>query len=255
MGVVCHERSMLEVMASRPAPLPRVLTLLALLAVGVALAWLLPVKQWLLVLLQWTAMHREQAWALYIAAYVLATVCFVPATILTLAAGAIFGIVTGSVLVSIGSTLGATAAFYVGRSLAREWISRRIAGWPRFKALDAVLGQRGFVIVLLTRLSPAFPFFLLNYAYGVSSVRPRDYIVGSWIGMMPATVAYVYLGTLAASLAQLVSGGAGAAQSGPLRWILLGFGIIATLAVTLVVTRLARRQLEQQIAALPPGSV
>ncbi len=230
----------------------RLLSLLAILALLAALVWLLPVKPWLLALLEWTALHREKAWALYVLTYVVATVCFLPASILTLAGGAIFGLAAGSVLVSIGSTLGAVAAFYVGRSFARDWISQRIAAWPRFRALDAALGRRGFLIVLLTRMSPAFPYFLLNYAYGVSSVRPRDYILGSWLGMMPATVAYVYLGTLAASIAQVVSGGAsGASQPGMLRWVLLAFGIAATIAVTVVVTRLASRELDSQLATEP----
>jgi uncharacterized membrane protein YdjX (TVP38/TMEM64 family) len=230
----------------------RLVIAIVVMTLVAAALWLLPIKPWLLALLQWTAAHREQAWTLFILTYVIATVCFLPATILTLAAGAIFGLVTGSVLVSIGSTLGATAAFFVGRSVARQWISRRIAAWPRFRALDAALGERGFLIVLLTRLSPAFPFFLLNYAYGVSSVKPRDYIAGSWIGMMPATVAYVYLGTLAASLAQVVSGGAaGASQVGSLRWALLALGVVATITVTVVVTKLASRQLDKSLASGP----
>ena len=227
----------------------RVLVLLVFVVLIGAALWLLPIKPWLLAVLEWTAAHRQQAWAWYILLYVIATVCFLPASVLTLAAGAIFGVATGSLLVSIGSTLGATAAFFVGRSLAREWISRRIAAWPRFRALDAALGQRGFLIVLLTRMSPAFPFFLLNYAYGVSSVRPRDYILGSWLGMMPATVAYVYLGSLAASVAQVVSGRAGsAAKPNPLSWLLLAFGIMVTIAVIVIVTRLASRQLDTQLS-------
>jgi uncharacterized membrane protein YdjX (TVP38/TMEM64 family) len=223
--------------------------ILAILALAL---WLLPIRPWLLASLQWTAEHREKAWLLFVVTYIVATVCFLPATILTLAAGAIFGVGTGSVLVSIGSTLGATAAFFVGRSLARDWIGQRIAAWPRFHALDAALAERGFLIVLLTRMSPAFPFFLLNYAYGVSSVKPSDYILGSWLGMLPATAAYVYLGTLAASLAQVVSGSAGgAAQSGSLRWVLLALGVLATIALTVVVTKLASRQLDRRLTEGP----
>lgn len=227
----------------------RVLLLGLLIALMVAALLWLPIKDWTRVLLEWTAVHRGTAWALFVLIYIVATVAFIPATPLTLAAGAIFGVATGSLLVSVGSTLGASAAFFVGRGLARDWIKAKISAWPRFLALDAALGERGFLIVLLTRLSPAFPFFLLNYAYGVSAVRPREYILGSWIGMMPATVAYVYIGSLAASIAQVLGGGAAAAaQSSPLRWILLGLGALATIAVTIVVTKLAGKQLETRLS-------
>ncbi len=233
----------------------KILLIAALVAIVAALLWWLPIKDWIRDLLEWTAAHRRTAWALYVLIYIVATVLFIPATPLTFAAGAIFGLATGSILVSLGSTLGATAAFFVGRSLARDWVSRKISGWPRFRALDAALGERGFLIVLLTRLSPAFPFFLLNYAYGVSTVRPRDYVLGSWLGMMPATVAYVYIGTLLANLAEVFGGkAASVAQQGSLRWVLLGLGIVATIAVTVVVTRLASRQLAAQLkdGAAPP---
>lgn len=229
--------------------------ILVLIALGVVMLMWLPLKDWLRALLEWTALHRETAWLVYVLVYVVATVCFIPATPLTLAAGAIFGLTSGSLLVSAGSTLGATAAFFIGRGLAREWVGSRIAAWPRFRALDAAVGQRGFLIVLLTRLSPAFPFFLLNYAYGLSAVRPRDYILASWLGMMPATVAYVYIGTLAANIAQVLSGEtATSAQSSPLRWALLACGLIATIAVTVVITRLAGRQLDSQLGDAPVPS-
>ena len=138
------------------------------------------------------------------------------------------------------------AAFFVGRTLARDWVGRKIEAWPRFRALDSALTSRGFWIVLLTRLSPLFPFNLLNYAYGVTGVRARDYIIASWIGMLPATVLYVYAGTVAASLTEAV---AGDAEIGSARYVLLGVGLAATLAVTVLVTRLASRALDRELAA------
>ena len=222
----------------------RILIFLVVAAALVAAVLLLPVKVWLATALQWTAAHREIAGIAFVALYIVATVCFLPGVILTFAAGAIFGVVNGVALVSLGSTLGATAAFFVGRTLARDWISRRIVAWPKFNALNAALGARGFWIVLLTRLSPAFPFFLLNYAYGVSAVRPRDYIAGSWLGMLPATVAYVYAGSVAASLGEVLSGKLRLGASGP--W-LLSLGLIATIAVTVLITRVAKRFLDREI--------
>lgn len=226
----------------------RALIAAIVLAVIVTALFLLPVKDWIRELLEWTTAHRQAASALFVVIYVISTVAFIPATPLTLAAGVIFGVVNGSLLVSAGSTLGASAAFFLGRGLARNWIKQKVSAWPRFRALDAALAQRGFLIVLLTRMSPAFPFFLLNYAYGVSAVRPRDYILASWLGMMPATIAYVYVGTLAANLAQALNGGAVEHLRGsPLRWILLGLGLLATVLVTIVVTRLAGKQLKIQL--------
>ena len=201
-------------------------------------------KEWLHAALGWTAAHREASGLAFMALYVLATVCLVPGLILTVAGGALFGLARGVVLVSAGSVLGATAAFFIGRTLAREWIGRHIARWPRFRALDGALAERGFWIVLLTRLSPLFPFNLLNYAYGVTAVRPRDYIVGSWLGMLPATVLYVYAGSVAASLAQAIAGRVRTGWSGTM---LLVVGLSATVAVAVLVTRLARRRLEHEL--------
>ncbi len=217
---------------------------LLLAACLVVIVWLLPVREWLADFLAWTQVNPGTAWLLFIAVYVIATVCFLPALPLTIAAGAIFGLGKGFALVSLASTLGATAAFFVGRTLARNWVSRKIEAWPRFGALDRSLHQRGFWIVLLTRLSPLFPFFLLNYAYGVSAVRVRDYIPASWLGMMPGTLAYVYAGTAAASLAQALSGKVDIGANG---WILLAIGFAATIAVTILVTRLAGRELAREI--------
>lgn len=220
-----------------------VLLIVAALAV---VAFALPLQQWLGAAIAWTAAHRELAGLAFVALYVVATVAFVPGLPLTLAAGALFGVVEGSVLVSIGSTLGATAAFFSGRTVAREWVRRRIAAWPRFVAVDRAVESRGFLVVLLTRLSPLFPFFLLNYAYGVTAVRPRHYVLGSWLGMMPATVAYVYAGSLAADVSQAL---AGEAELGATGWLLLGLGFAATVTVTVVVTRVARGFLDREIGA------
>lgn len=224
--------------------------LLIALAALLLAARMLPLGDLLRSALEWTALHRDVAGAAFVALYVVATICFVPGLPLTLAAGALFGVVAGSVLVSIGSTLGATAAFFVGRTAARDWVRGRIAAWPRFVAVDRAVESRGFLVVLLTRLSPLFPFFLLNYAYGVTAVRPRDYVLGSWLGMMPATVAYVYAGSLAASVSQALTG---EAQLGSGGWLLLGLGGVATVAVTWLVTRLARAQLERTLATPQAG--
>ena len=191
---------------------------------------------------------RLGAWGpiAFVFLYILATVLFLPGSIVTLGAGVLFGVVWGSVYVSIASTVGATAAFLIGRYLARDWVVRKIKGNQTFQAIDDAVAEGGWRIVGLTRLSPIFPFNMLNYAFGLTQVSLRDYFFASWIGMMPGTVMYVYLGSLAGSLATLGSG-ARARTAG--EWVLYTVGLLATVVVTLYVTRKARAALKQRIRA------
>ncbi|WP_144416084.1 TVP38/TMEM64 family protein [Calothrix sp. 336/3] len=178
----------------------------------------------------------------FIGLYILATVAFLPGSILTLGAGVVFGVVWGSLYVFLGATLGATAAFLVGRYLARNWVSQKIAGNSKFAAIDTAVGREGFKIVLLTRLSPIFPFNLLNYALGITGVSLKDYFLAS-IGMLPGTIMYVYIGSLAGNLAMI---GSQTQPTNPtLQWAIRIIGFIATLAVTLYVTRVARKALAE----------
>src|SRR5215510_16186752 len=179
---------------------------------------------------------------IFVALYVVATVLFVPGSVLTLGAGAVFGVVLGSVCVSISATLGATAAFLVGRYLARDAIARKIEKNEKFAAIDRAVADEGWKIVFLTRLSPVFPFTLLNYAFGLTRVKLGHYVLASWIGMMPGTVMYVYLGSL-------VNVSAGHRQRTTGEWVLYGVGLLATVAVTVFVTRLARNALAQKIGS------
>ena len=178
---------------------------------------------------------------IFIGLYVVATVLFIPGSVLTLGAGAIFGVALGSVCVSISATLGATAAFLVGRYLARDAITRRIEKNATFATIDRAVAGEGWKIVLLTRLSPVFPFTLLNYAFGLTRVKLSHYVLASWIGMIPGTVMYVYLGSL-------VKIGAGQRHRTPGEWILYGVGLLATVTVTVFVTRLARKALADKIS-------
>lgn len=180
----------------------------------------------------------------FIAIYIAATVAFFPGSILTLGAGVLFGVGLGALYVFLGATLGATAAFLVGRYLARGWVSKKIEGNTKFHAIDEAVGREGFKIVLLTRLSPIFPFNLLNYAYGVTGVSLKDYVLAS-IGMIPGTIMYVYIGSLAGSIATL---GTGTQPTNPgIQWAIRIIGFIATVAVTVYVTRVARKALAETV--------
>lgn len=180
----------------------------------------------------------------FIGLYIVATVAFLPGSILTLGAGVVFGIVAGSIYVFIAATFGATAAFLVGRYLARGWVAEKIRGNPKFAAIDKAVATEGLKIVLLTRLSPILPFNLLNYAFAITGVSLKDYVVGS-VGMIPGTIMYVYLGSLASNLALI---GTEAQPSNPtVEWIIRILGLVTIVAVTIYVTRLARQALNEEV--------
>jgi uncharacterized membrane protein YdjX (TVP38/TMEM64 family) len=178
----------------------------------------------------------------FICIYIIATIAFLPAFVLTLGAGVLFGVWLGSIYVFIGATLGSILAFLVGRYFARDWVIKKIASNEQFSAIDRAVGKEGLKIVVLTRLSPLFPFNLLNYAFGVTGVSAQDYIIGS-LGMIPGTLMYVYIGSLAGSLALI---GTAAQPTNPtLQWTIRIVGFIATVAVTVYVTRIAKQALNQ----------
>jgi uncharacterized membrane protein YdjX (TVP38/TMEM64 family) len=180
----------------------------------------------------------------FVIGYVLATVAFVPGSLLTLAGGAIFGLVEGTVVVFLGASLGAIAAFLVSRYVARRAIERRLSG-SRFAALDRAIEKEGRKIVFLLRLSPVFPFVFLNYALGLTRVRLLDYALACF-GMLPGTILYVYYGKVVGDVAALAAGAA--AERGTAHYVVLGLGLLATLIVTTVVTRIAQRALKSSAA-------
>jgi uncharacterized membrane protein YdjX (TVP38/TMEM64 family) len=200
-------------------------------------------QAYLLRSLDWISGLGAWGFLIFMFIYILACVFFLPGSILTLGAGVVFGLIEGTLIVSVSSTLGATAAFLVGRYLARDWVARKVEGNPKFKSIDDAVAREGWKIVGLTRLSPVFPFNLLNYAYGLTKVSLRDYFFASWIGMFPGTVMYVYIGSLAGDLARL-SGGGRTKTTG--EWVLYIVGFAATVMVTIYVTRIARSALNQK---------
>jgi uncharacterized membrane protein YdjX (TVP38/TMEM64 family) len=217
-------------------------TLLALLLVAAVIAGLrlLPAQDWLERFLDWASGTGTAGMVVFVAVYVVAAVLFVPGSILTLGAGAVFGLFWGTAAVSVGSTLGAAAAFLVGRYLARERVARWAGENPKFEAIDAAVGRAGGRIVLLARLSPLFPYNLLNYLFGLTRVGFWSYLLASWAGMFPATVLYVYLGFAGRAAAQAVAGPGIGNGWEAIFWIV---GLAATALLTYLLTRLARRAL------------
>jgi uncharacterized membrane protein YdjX (TVP38/TMEM64 family) len=200
--------------------------------------------------LQWIENAGPAGPIVFFILYVVATVFMLPGTILTLGAGFVFGVVKGSILVSLSSTAGATAAFVVGRTIARERVERRIESNATFRAMDRAVGREGWKIVGLTRLTPVFPFNLLNYAFSLTRVSLKHYVLASWAGMIPGTILYVYIGSLGGSLAELGRDRSGQART-PAEWAIYIVGLIATAAVTILVTRIARRALKQRMHPAP----
>lgn len=195
------------------------------------------------VFVEWVRGQGALAPVVFVAGYAAAVVVLVPGSLLTLAAGAIFGLRDGVAIVFVGAVAGASAAFLIARHLVRRPFERRLAGDTRFAAIDQAVSREGRKIVFLLRLSPVFPFSLLNYGLGLTQVRFADYVAAS-IGMLPGTFLYVYYGKLAGDVASLAAGAATPKGTG--YWLVLGLGLAATVAVTVLITRLARRALASE---------
>ena len=180
----------------------------------------------------------------FIGGYILATVAMVPGLLLTLAGGALFGLVRGTLYVFVAASIGATAAFLISRHVVRDAVVRRVSTDERFAAVDAAIAREGRKIAFLIRLSPLFPFNVTNYALGLTAVRLRDYVIAC-IGMLPGTILYVYYGRLIGDVANVVSGAR--APRGPEYWLLLVTGLVATILVTALITRAARRALRTSV--------
>ncbi len=229
---------------------PRLVIFVVVVIALLTAAATLPIVDWVRWLLTWVEENRAVSWAVFIVVYIVATVFLVPGSLLTLGAGFVFGLPIGFVIVSFASVAGASCAFLVGRFFVRGWVEGKLVNMPRFNALDRAVGEKGWLIVLLTRLSPAFPFNLLNYALGITQVRFTHYVLASWVGMIPGTVLYVYFGSVALDIAELFSGNL--PESDASVWLFYG-GLTATLVLTVVVTRFATRALNAELSREADG--
>ncbi len=234
----------------------RIVRILAALAIAGLLFYVLrvlPVRDLLERFLAWIQELGPTGVVVFVLGYAIAAL-LLPASLLTLGAGAAFGPVVGTAAVSVGSTTTACLAFLIGRRFARRFVEAKMASFPKFQAVDRAVAGQGFKIVLLTRLSPAFPFTWMNYAYGLTQVRFRDYALASWLGMLPGTAMYVYFGHAGKLALQAASGGT-AATGGNAKLVMQIIAGLATVAVTIVVTRVARKALAEAVpgAAAPAG--
>lgn len=185
------------------------------------------------------------SWApvLFILIYIVASIAFVPGAVLTLIAGALFGFARGVPTVFIGALLGSSAAFFLSRLALRDRVARWVARDPRAAAVSRAVGEQGYRVILLLRLSPVVPYNVLNYALGASTVRYRDFAIGS-LGMLPATVLYTYYGKVAGDVTAVAAGAA--PPRGPEYYGLLAVGLVATVGATMAITRAAKKSLAQR---------
>lgn len=207
---------------------------------------LLPLAEWVTVVVEWAQAHPVAGPISYIAGVILATVLFVPGSVSMMIAGFLFGLAPGFLFAVIGIGGGAQCAFLTARMGARAWIERKVASSQRLEAIERGLREEAFLIVVLTRLSLIIPFNVLNYAYGVTSVKARTHLVATTLGMLPAIALYVYLGTLARDLGQILSGEATPSNLG--YWIAAA-GILAIIVLSWAIHRTATRALARH---LPP---
>ena len=219
-----------------------------LLAIGSLLVLvpvqLLDLQEVLQNILNWISLLGPWGLVLFTILYIIATISLLPGFVLTLGAGALFGVVWGSILVSLSSISGASLAFLIGRYLARDWVEKKIRGNQKFEAIDRAVAREGWKIVGLTRLSPIFPFNLLNYAFGLTQISLKAYFFASWIGMLPGTFMYVYIGSLGSDLTAF---GTTECSPTPAEWVLRVMGLLATVFLIFYITRIARRALEKRV--------
>jgi uncharacterized membrane protein YdjX (TVP38/TMEM64 family) len=221
--------------------------ILIIIALFIAMRFL-PVRQWLRNFNDWVDQMGTAGIFIFIGAYAVATVLMAPGSILTIGAGFAFGLWKGFVAVSAGATLGASLAFLVARFIAREKIEAIAQRNEKFQRIDNAIGEQGAKLVFLLRLSPVIPFNLSNYFYGLTGVKFWPYVLASWIGMMPGTLLYVYIGTTGKAAISATAGGE-AVKHGWQYWTFLSIGLAATIIVTIWVTKIARDALRKTEAA------
>ncbi|HSM84691.1 MAG TPA: TVP38/TMEM64 family protein [Candidatus Limnocylindrales bacterium] len=231
------------------------LILAALLMAVIGTAYhLLPLNAWGSALLEWIRGFGLPGAAIYGAVYAVG-VLFFPASLLTAGAGLVYGPLVGVVIISPASVIGALLAFLVTRYFAGRWVESKVASQPKFAAMQRAVEKNGFKFVLLLRLQPILPFVFLNYALGLTRVRLRDYVLASWIGMLPGTILYVYLGAALGNVDDLFR--PGALQHGNWTSLLFWAGLAAAALLAVWAGRLGRAALREELEQQPetPRSV
>lgn len=217
-------------------------------AMALSAVLFLPVREYLRQAVHWVETLGFWGPLLLLPLYLVTSLFLLPSSVLTVAAGLVFGILWGTGAALLGVTLGALGPFYVGRTLLRSWIEKRIKGHPRFQAVDRVVEDEGFKMVFLIRISPLFPYNITNYVFAVTRVSLKDFLLGTFFGMFPGTLLYVYLGSAARTLLDLAEG---KTQEGIWGQVFFGIGLVAALGVTVFTTWYAKKELDEEMASRP----
>jgi uncharacterized membrane protein YdjX (TVP38/TMEM64 family) len=208
------------------------------LLVAASLAWfLLPVDLWIRTFIQWIESLGVWGVVAFGLVYILGTLLLAPAVPMSIAAGLAFG-AWGIPIVLVAATMGAALAFLVARYWAHAKVRGLLEKRPRLKAVANAVREEGWKVVLLLRLSPLVPFELQNYFFGITDIPFRHYVLATFVGIIPGTIVYVYLGIIV----RMGGGGSG----GPLTWVFFGAGLLATIAVALLITRKVKAKLDQE---------
>ncbi len=226
----------------KPAAKSALGRLIALVAIVIALFLVmrfLPVREWLRSFNDWVGQMGIAGIFIFIGAYAVATVLIAPGSILTIGAGFAFGLWKGFLAVSAGATLGASLAFLVARFIARDKVEAIARQNEKFRRIDSAIGKEGAKLIFLLRLSPVIPFNVSNYFYGLTGVKFWPYVLASWIGMMPGTFLYVYIGAAGKAAVSAAADGE-EMKHGWQYWTFTGVGLAATIVVTVWVTKIAR---------------
>lgn len=245
-----REASRAQRRANQAAPYVKWISVVAIIGALYLLSRVLPVSRAIQSLETWLSAIGPAAPIVFGLIYILATVLLFPGSVLTIAAGMFFGLLWGTVTASLASTTGAAIAFLIGRYAARDAVARKVHQHPKTGAVDRAVTEGGWKIVALLRLSPAVPFNLQNYLYGITGIGFWQAVLTSWVAMLPGTFLYVYIGYVSREGLEAAGGTASVDYS---RWALLAVGLLATAGLTVYLTKLARRKLAEQTEVVAEG--
>jgi uncharacterized membrane protein YdjX (TVP38/TMEM64 family) len=213
----------------------------------VLLAVYLPLKIWLTALFGWSELNPNLAVLAFFMLIIIGMVLMFPVSLQAMAAGLIFGLGKGFLVMWLGGLLGFTVAFLAGRGLARPWVERWVSRRPGFAVMEQAINQKGLIIVILARLAQVLPYNLLNYFFGLTSVNLKDYVLGSAVGMVPGIFMFVFIGTTATDIAAILSR---ELTLGDYELWIAGFGVLMVAALVVLITLGARRALGSQMGTL-----
>lgn len=215
----------------------KIFVVLLVIAAIVVLFRVLPVATWLRTFQTYVRGLGALGYVVYIVVYAICVVAFIPASILTLGAGAIFGFVGGTIVVVIGATIGATLAFLLARTVMRKRIVKMTESNAKFRALDRAIANEGMKIVFLVRLAVVFPFTYINYAFGLTAIPLWRYVLATFLGIIPATAAFVFASSAATRAATT-------STSSITKIVYISGGVVAII-VSVLIGRIATRAIKR----------